>query len=102
MGPTVAVACDPTIDCRMREVRGTRQSALTEILPHWAPGVHFQRGPTSGMIILVAEDSALSRELIRELLEGSGQVAEKLGFQQIFWYCTKLTDLHAQRPPIFG
>jgi CheY-like chemotaxis protein len=38
------------------------------------------------MIILVADDNALSRELIRELLEGSGQVAEKFGFQQIFWY----------------
>jgi hypothetical protein len=25
---------DPTIDCRMREVRGTLQSAWTEILPH--------------------------------------------------------------------
>jgi CheY-like chemotaxis protein len=36
------------------------------------------------MIILVANDNALSRELIRELLEGSGQAAEKFGFQQIF------------------
>ena len=54
------------------------------------------------MIILVADDNALSRELIRELLEGSGQVAEKFGFQQIFWYRTTLTDLHAQRPPTFG
>lgn len=54
------------------------------------------------MIILVAYDSALSRELMRELLEGSGQVAEKFGFQQIFWYRTTLTDLHAQRPPTFG
>ena len=54
------------------------------------------------MIILVADDNALSRELIRELLEGSGQVAEKFGFQQIFWYRTTLTDLNAQRPPTFG
>jgi|SRR5271167_589149 len=54
------------------------------------------------MIILVADHNALSRELIRELLEGSGQVAEKFGFQQISWYRTTLTDLHAQRPPTFG
>jgi CheY-like chemotaxis protein len=36
------------------------------------------------MIILVADDNALSRELIRELLEGSGPAADKVGFQQIF------------------
>jgi CheY-like chemotaxis protein len=36
------------------------------------------------MIILVADDNALTRELIRELLAGSGQMAEKFGFQQIF------------------
>jgi hypothetical protein len=30
--------------------------------------VHLQRGPTTGMIILVAHDNALGRELIRELL----------------------------------
>jgi hypothetical protein len=48
------------------------------------------------MIILVANDNILSGELIRELLEGSGQVAEKFGFQQIFWYRTTLTDLHAR------
>jgi hypothetical protein len=30
--------------------------------------VHVQRGPTTGMIIPVAHDNALSRELIRELL----------------------------------
>jgi CheY-like chemotaxis protein len=35
------------------------------------------------MIILVADDNALSRELIRELLEGSDP-ADKFGFQQIF------------------
>ncbi len=64
--------------------------------------MHLQRGRTTGVIILVADDNALSRELIRELLEGSGQVAEKFGFQQIFWYRTTLTDLHAQRPPTFG
>jgi CheY-like chemotaxis protein len=29
------------------------------------------------MIILLADDNALSREFIRELLEGPGQVAEK-------------------------
>lgn len=46
------------------------------------------------MIILVADDNALSRELIRELLEGSGQVAEKSGFRQISWYRTTLIDLH--------
>jgi CheY-like chemotaxis protein len=45
------------------------------------------------VIILVAEDNVLSRELIRKLLEGSGQVGEKSGFQQIFWYRTTLTDL---------
>jgi CheY-like chemotaxis protein len=44
------------------------------------------------MIIRAADDNALSRELIRELLEGSCQVAEKFGFQQIFWYRTTLTD----------
>ena len=27
LGPTVAVACDPTIDCRMREERGTLHGA---------------------------------------------------------------------------
>ena len=48
-----------------------------------SPGVHLQRGPTTGIIILVADDNALTRELIRELLEGSGHVAEKFGFQQI-------------------
>jgi CheY-like chemotaxis protein len=53
------------------------------------------------MIILVADDNALSRELIRELLEGSGQAAEKFWIQQIFWYPTTLTDVHAQRPPAF-
>jgi CheY-like chemotaxis protein len=52
--------------------------------------------------ILVADDNALSCELIRELLERSGQVFKKFGLQQIFWYRTKLTDLHAQRPPAFG
>ena len=31
------------------------------------------------MIILVADDNALSREVVRELLEESGQVAEKFG-----------------------
>jgi CheY-like chemotaxis protein len=30
------------------------------------------------LIILVADDNALSLELIRELLEGSGQVARKV------------------------
>jgi CheY-like chemotaxis protein len=54
------------------------------------------------MIVLVADDNALSRELIREVLEGSGQVAEKSGFRQISWHRTTLTDLHAQRPPTFG
>jgi CheY-like chemotaxis protein len=54
------------------------------------------------MIILVAEENALSRELIRKLLEGSGQVGEKFGFQQIFWYRNTLTDLQAQRHPTFG
>ena len=29
-------------------------------------------------------------------------MAEKFGFQQIFWYRSTLTDLHAQRPPTFG
>jgi CheY-like chemotaxis protein len=53
------------------------------------------------MIILVADDNALRRELIRELLEGSGQAAEKFGLQQIFWYPTTLTDLHAQRSPTY-
>jgi CheY-like chemotaxis protein len=51
------------------------------------------------MIILVADDNALSRDVIGELLEGLDQVAEKFGFQQIFWYRTTLIDLHAQRPP---
>jgi CheY-like chemotaxis protein len=46
------------------------------------------------MIILVTDDNALSRELIRELLEGSSPVADKFGFQQIFWYRTTLIDLH--------
>jgi CheY-like chemotaxis protein len=50
------------------------------------------------MIILVADDNALSRELIRELLEGSDPVADKFKFQQIFWYRTTIIDLHAQRP----
>jgi len=36
------------------------------------------------MITLVADDNALSRGLIRELLEGSGRAADKFGFQQIF------------------
>jgi hypothetical protein len=27
---------------------------------------------------------------------------KSFGFQQIFWYPTTLTDLHAQRPPTFG
>lgn len=49
-----------------------------------SPGVPLQRVPTTGMIILVADDNALTRELIRELLAGSGQMAEKFGFQQIF------------------
>lgn len=53
------------------------------------------------MIILVADDNALCRELIRGLLEGTGQPAEKFGFQQIVWYPTTFTDLHAQRPPTF-
>jgi CheY-like chemotaxis protein len=53
------------------------------------------------MISLVADNNALSRELIRELLEGSGPVADKFGFQQIFWCRTTLIDLHAQRPPTF-
>jgi len=44
------------------------------------------------MIILVADHNALSRELIRELLEGSGQVAEKFGFQQICWYRTTVNS----------
>jgi len=44
------------------------------------------------MIILVADQNALSRELIREMLEGSGQVAEKVGFQQIFWYRTTVNS----------
>jgi CheY-like chemotaxis protein len=47
------------------------------------------------MIILLADDNTLSRELIRELLEGSGQVAEKFGFQQIFLVRTTLIDLRA-------
>jgi CheY-like chemotaxis protein len=47
------------------------------------------------MLILVADDTALSRELVRKLLEGSGRVAEKFGFLQIFWYRTTVTDLHA-------
>ena len=34
--------------------------------------------------------------------EGPTLVAEKFGFQQIFWYRTTLTDSHAQRPPTFG
>jgi CheY-like chemotaxis protein len=34
------------------------------------------------MIILVADDNPLSRELIRELLEGSGQLARKFGFSR--------------------
>ena len=69
------------------------------------------------MIILAADDNALSRELIRELLEDQAkpgdsatitaqgvspqnrpQVAEECGFRQIFWYRITLTDLHAQRP----
>jgi hypothetical protein len=54
------------------------------------------------MIILAADANALSRELIRELLEGSGQVDEQFGFQQIFWYPITLTDLCAQRPATFG
>jgi CheY-like chemotaxis protein len=37
------------------------------------------------MIIVVTDDNALSRELIRELLEASGQAAEQFGFQQILW-----------------
>jgi len=36
------------------------------------------------VIILVADDNALSRELIRELLEGSGQVAEKIDSSRSF------------------
>jgi CheY-like chemotaxis protein len=40
------------------------------------------------MIILVADDNALSRELIRELLEGSGQAAEK------FWIPADLLVSH--------
>ena len=84
----------------MRDVRGTAE-CLDRNLTALSPGVHIQRGPTTGMIILVADDNALSRELLRELLEGSGQVAKKFGFQQIIWYRTTLTDLHTQRPPTF-
>ena len=35
------------------------------------------------MVILVADDNTLSREVIRELLEGSGQVAEKFGVTSV-------------------
>jgi hypothetical protein len=75
----------PTIDCRIREVRGPAE-CFDRNLTALSPGVHLQRGPTTGRIIPVADDNALSRELIRELLEGSGQVAEKSGFRQISWY----------------
>jgi hypothetical protein len=80
---------------RLPDARGERRPAecLDRNLTALSPGVHLQRGPTTGMIILVADDNALSRELIREPLEGSGQVAEKFGLQQIFWYRTTLTDL---------
>ena len=54
------------------------------------------------MIILIADDNPPSHELIRELLEGSGHVAEKFGFRLISWYRTTLTDLHAQGPAAFG
>jgi hypothetical protein len=47
--------------------------------------------------VLHVDENALSRELIGDLLEGSGQVAEKFGFQQIFWYRTTLSA-----PPTFA
>jgi hypothetical protein len=53
------------------------------------------------MIILVADDNTLSRDLIREPLEGSGPVADKFWFQQISLYRTTLIDLYAQRPSTF-
>ena len=49
------------------------------------PGVLIQRGPTTGIIVPVADPYALSRKLIRDVLEGSGQAAEQLGSQQISW-----------------
>ena len=60
-------------------MRGERHPAecLDRNLTALSPGVHLQRGPTTGMIILLADDNVLSREFIRELLEGPGQVAEK-------------------------
>ena len=64
---------------RLPDVRGERHPAecLDRNLTALSPGVHLQRGPTTGMIILLADDNALIREFIRELLEGPGQVAEK-------------------------
>ena len=68
LGPIAAVACNP--HNRLTDARGkdALQSAQRQILPHRGPVCAFQRGPTTGMIILVTRDNALSRELIRELL----------------------------------
>ena len=50
------------------------------------------------MIILAADDYAQRSALIREILEGLGQVVEKFQFKQLFRYRTTLTDLDTQYP----